>query len=395
MRTSRRDFLKIGSLASASLLVPKIVSASNMFTPRVNGKNIVIIQLTGGNDGLNTVIPYRNDLYYKYRPKLGIERSNALSLTDEMGLHPSLAKTHDLFHNGGLSILNSVGYPNPNRSHFRSMDIWHSASDANEYLSTGWLGRLMDQQSEPMPYHAIEMNDKLSMALKGSDVKGLAIKNPADLYAQTKQPFIKSIYQNGHDHEHQEAAFLHRTLHETTTSIDYVYEKSKAYRSAITYPGTSLGKGLKTIAELIISGCNTMVYYVSHDGFDTHVGQSSKQKRLLGQYDDAVSAFVNDLKKNNRFDDTLIMTFSEFGRRVKQNASGGTDHGAASNVMLMSGALKQPGIFNESPNLQDLENGDIKYEIDFREVYATILDSWLGQSSKQILGQPFSALPLV
>ncbi len=388
--------MKIGSLASASMLVPKLVSASNLLAPRNNGRSLVVIQLSGGNDGLNTLVPYRNDIYYQERPRISIPSNEILQLTEEMGLHPSLTGLHDIFHNGGLSVLNSVGYPNPNRSHFRSMDIWHSASSSDEHLSTGWLGRLMDVQAAPMPYHALELDDTLSLAMKGEQMKGLAIKDPAALHRQLQHPFILAQAKTEvHNHQHKEVAFLRQTLRETSQSVEYVYEKSKVYKSSISYPNNALGKGLKTIAELIISECNSMVYYVSQDGFDTHAGQEGKQKKLLKQYDEAVSAFVKDLKANGKFDDTLVMTFSEFGRRVAQNASGGTDHGTANNVLLMSGKLKSPGIFNEPPDLKDLDNGDLKYQVDFRQIYTTVLQNWLSQSAEKIIGQQFYPLPII
>jgi len=396
MSSTRRDFLKIGSMATASLLVPKLMSSSNVFGSRKNAKSVVVIQLTGGNDGLNTVVPFRNDIYYRNRPRLAIRPTEVLSLNDELGFHPSLKGLHSLFGDGDLTVLNSVGYPNSNRSHFRSMDIWHTASKENEYLNTGWIGRMMDLQQSPIPYHALEVDDTLTLALKGLKMKGLALKDPARLHNQIQQPFLRATANSAvHNHGHDEVGYLRKTLAETAESVDYVYDKSKIYSSNVTYPQTQLGKGLKTIAELIVAECNTMVYYVSLGGFDTHVGQDAKHKNVLRKYDESVSAFVKDLKKNKKFDDVLILTFSEFGRRVAQNASGGTDHGAASNVFLMSGSLNKPGIYNKASDLNNLDAGDIKHTLDFRNIYGTILENWLEQPSKEILGQWFPPLPLV
>ena len=397
MATDRRDFLKMAGLASASMLVPKIVGASNLFGPKPSQKVLVVIQLSGGNDGLNTVIPFRNDIYYSSRPQLAIPANNTLKIVDDLGLHPSLKTLRSLHDNGEISIINSVGYPDPNRSHFRSMDIWETASNSDEYLNTGWIGRTLDQIDQPNPHAALELGGKLSVALKGNRVNGLALESPSKLYSQASQPFISSVASAHHalDHHHNEVDYLHKTLRETTSSAEYVYDKSKIYSSSKTYPNSKLSKGLKTIAELIISNCNTSVYYVSHGGFDTHAGQASKQKRLLKQYDESIASFVSDLKQNDRFKDVAILTFSEFGRRVKQNASGGTDHGAANCSWVIGGGLKNPGVLNSGPNLQDLDKGDLKYEVDFRQVYATLLDNWLNQNSRSILGHSFQNLGFV
>ena len=396
MKTGRRDFLRIGSFATASLMIPQMLTSSKLYDPRKNAKSVVVIQLTGGNDGLNTVVPFRNDIYYRNRPKLAISKNEVLPLDDELGLHPSLSGLQEVFRNGDMSIVNGVGYPEPNRSHFRSMDIWQTASDHDRILGTGWLGRLIDLQSDPAPYNALEIDEALSLALKGERMKGLAFKDPERLYSQLQEPFIQATARSvNHDHVHDEVGYLRKTLAETASSVDYLYERSKVYSSRIDYPQTSLGKGLKTIAELIVAESDTMVYYISHAGFDTHVGQDAKHRKVLGQYDEAVSAFIKDLKKNRKFDDVLILTFSEFGRRVSQNANGGTDHGAASNVFLMGGKLNRPGVFNEVPSLSDLDNGDLRYTVDFRSVYSTILERWLDQPSRDVLGQWFAPLPIV
>jgi uncharacterized protein (DUF1501 family) len=368
-----------------------------MMVPPGN-KVLVILQMSGGNDGLNTVIPVRNDIYHRSRPGLGIEKERALAITDEAALHPSLIGLKELFDDGSLGILNSVGYPNPDRSHFRSMDIWQTASDSNNYVYTGWLGRYLDAQCNGCdnPTQALEIDDVLSLALKGDKLKGIALKDPNRLYNTSHQKYYKDILA---DHEigaeEQAVDYLYKTMAETLSSADYIYQQSKLRPSVLSYPKTGLGKSLQTIASLIFSEINTRVYYVSLGSFDTHVNQQNEQKRLFTEMSDAVKAFVADLKSNNRFQDVLLMTFSEFGRRVSQNASGGTDHGTANNMFLISGGLKQRGLINAMPDLNDLNEGDLKYKIDFKEVYATMLSKWLSTDDKNILGRNYKHLDFI
>ncbi len=387
----------MGSLATASFMLPKFLKAFEkpMMVPPGN-KVVVVIQFSGGNDGLNTVIPVRNDIYYSKRPRLGIAKDKALLLTDEVGLNPALAAFKGLYDDGSLGILNGVGYPNPDRSHFRSMDIWHSASASNEYINTGWVGRYLDAQCKgcDKPTQAMEIDDVLSLALKGEESKGLAFKDPKKLMNTSNGKYFKELSTN-HQPQEETVDYLYKTMSETISSAGYIYEQSKAHPTSESYPNTAMGKDLKTIASLIFSDINTKVYYVSLGSFDTHVNQEGTQKRLFTELNDAVKAFTTDLKKNNRFNDVLLMSFSEFGRRVAQNASGGTDHGTANNMFLISGGLKQKGILNALPNLADLNDGDLKHTIDFKNVYATVLNKWLGADDKLILGKQFDKLDFV
>lgn len=395
----RKEFIQVGSLATASMLVPKFLKAFEQrpLVPLGN-KVVVILQLSGGNDGLNTVIPVRNDIYYKERPRLGIARTKALSLTDEAGLHPSLAAFKEMYDDGSLAILNSVGYPNPDRSHFRSMDIWHSASQSNEYWNTGWVGRYLDAQCNgcDKPTHAIELDDVLSLALKGDDMKGIAMKDPRRLFGTANEKFFRDVMKHHHDEPgEQPVDYLYKTMAETLSSADYIFKHSKTHPTNAEYPKTELGNSLKTIASLIYSEINTKVYYVSLGSFDTHINQEFQQQRLFTEMNDAVKAFVKDLKANNRFEDVMLFTFSEFGRRVKQNASNGTDHGTANNMFLISGGLKQKGLINPLPDLGDLDDGDLKYKVDFKNVYATVLNKWLKANDEQILAKQYNYLGFV
>lgn len=398
MLVKRRTFLQTTSLATASFMVPKFLKAFE--TPAVvtsGNKVVVVLQLGGGNDGLNTIIPTRNDVYYKARPGLGIKREKALRLTDEAGLHPALTAFADEFNNGSLAMLNSVGYPNPDRSHFRSMDIWQSGSAATEYLTTGWVGRYLDAQCNgcAKPTHALEIDDVLSLALKGQQAAGLAFKDPTRLYGSSNEKFFKELAAVKTSASEQPVDYLYKTLSETVSSANYLFRQSKLHPSTAAYPDSELGRNLKTIASLIFSDINTRVYYLSLSGFDTHVFQQGQHHRLLQQMNDAVAAFTKDLKAAGRFNDVLLFTFSEFGRRVAQNGSGGTDHGTANNMFFISGGLKQKGLINALPDLTDLDEGDLKYKVDFKNVYATVLNNWLGANDAAVLGKSYERLSFV
>jgi len=397
MLFKRRDFLQIGSLATASLMLPKFLKAFDGKTMVPTGnKVLVVLQFSGGNDGLNTVIPIRNDIYYKSRPRLGIEKDKALLLTDEAGINPALPAFKELFDDGSLGIMNNVGYPNPDRSHFRSMDIWQSASDSDKYIYTGWLGRYLDAQCNgcSKPTQALEVDDILSLALKGENSKGLAVKDPKRLYNTNHENYFKEI-NAAHVNGEETVDYLYKTLSETLSSADYIFKQSRLHPSSQIYPATETGKNLKTIASLIMSDINTKVYYLSLGSFDTHVNQENQLKRLFTELNDAIAAFVKDMKDNNRFQDVMIMTFSEFGRRVAQNASGGTDHGTANNMFFIGGGLKQKGLINAMPDLTNLNEGDLIHTVDFKNVYATVLRKWLDADDKDILGKQYDYMGFI
>ncbi|WP_316736723.1 DUF1501 domain-containing protein [Pedobacter aquatilis] len=397
MLINRRKFIQASSLATASLMLPKFLHAFNGGIVPQGNKVVVVLQLSGGNDGLNTVISVRNDIYYRERPTLSIQRDRALGLTDEVGLHPALTSFKDLYDDGNLGIMNGVGYANPDRSHFRSMDIWQTGSGSSEYLSTGWLGRYLDLQCKDCktPTQILEMDDVLSLALKGNDMKGLALKDPRRLYGSSQDQFFRDIAKK-HQAEHEQPVdYLYKTMAETVNSAEYIFNQSQLRPTSAAYPKTEIGNNMKNIASLIFSDINTKVYYVSLGSFDTHVNQQWTQQRLFAEMNDAVSAFVKDLKQNNRFDDVLLFSFSEFGRRVAQNASVGTDHGTANNMFMVSGGLKEKGILNALPDLVNLKDGDMQHNVDFKQVYATVLDKWLGVNHKEILGEKYQTLNFI
>ena len=394
----RRDFLIKSSMASSVVLVPSFMKAFESLDPRLFGYNkLVVIQLSGGNDGLNTLIPYRNDLYYSNRPGISIPKNRLIDMNGELGLNENLSPLKALYDKGYLSIINNVGYPNPNRSHFRSTDIWHTASNASEYLDSGWMGRYIDQYGKK-PYTGIEVDDSLSLILKGRTINGVATKDAKKMFNNAKTPFFSKVLETQtetHLSEHN-LGYLYKTMVGAKSSSKYIYETSKTSTSTKSYPKNPFAKQLKTTAEFINSKLETKVYYVSMGGFDTHANQANRQSRLLKTYSEAIDVFVKDLEASDSFKDTLILTFSEFGRRVQQNAAGGTDHGAANNLFVIGKNLKKPGLYNDSPDLTNLDkNGDLKYTIDFRSVYATLLDQWLDASHSKVLGSSFETLDFI
>ena len=394
----RRNFLRQSTLASSLFFVPNFVKAFEQVAKASLGyKKLVIVQLSGGNDGLNTIVPFTNDIYYENRQGISIPKNDLIKVTDDLGFNKSLAPLKNLYDQGYLSIINNVGYPNPNRSHFRSTDIWQTASSANEYLDTGWLGRYIDRYGK-MPYSGIEIDDSLSLIMKGETMNGIATKNPRILFDNTQTPYFKKVLSHQSDQHLSEhnLGYLYKTMIEAKSSAKYIYETSKTYKSKQEYPNNAFGKQLKTTAEFINSNIQSKVYYVSMGGFDTHANQADRQKRLLSTYSESMEVFVNELKQNDTFKDTLILTFSEFGRRVQQNAAGGTDHGAANNVFIIGENLKLKGFYNELPDLANLDaNGDIIHTVDFRSVYATILEKWLQVDDAVILNKSFSKLDFI
>jgi len=394
----RRKFIKNTSLASSLFLVPSFVKAFEDISINMLGfKRLVIIQLSGGNDGLNTIIPFNNDVYYRLRPKLAIQKEDTLRLSDELGLNKSLLPLKRLYDDGHLSVINNVGYPNPNRSHFRATDIWQTASGSNQYLPSGWIGRYLDNFAN-QPYNAIEINDSLSLVMKGKKINGLATRNPGIIYRISQDPYFKNVlnhYKDEHLNEHN-LGYLYKSMITAKSSAKYIYETSNTFTTKLDYPKTEFAQQLKTTAKFINSGLDTKVFYSSLDGFDTHVNQQNKQERLLKDYADSIASFVKDLQLQNTFKDTLILTFSEFGRRVEQNAANGTDHGSANNVFIIGENLKTPGLYNDLASLNNLDdNGDLKFEIDFRTIYATVLNKWLQVDDKMILKKSFSQLDFI
>ena len=402
--TTRRQFIlqTLGSsaLVSLSANVPGVLLGASAKTAARPGENIlVVIQLSGGNDGLNTVIPFGDDEYYKNRFTLAIGRNQVSKIDDHVGFHPALDGFSSLLDDGLLSVIQGVGYPNPNRSHFESMDLWHTAHRAQESPRLGWLGRCLDNQSLADQLPAIHYGgDRQPLALSTrahpvpsiTSLEQFRLKTGGDkkLTAQILQGI-----QQPRSPDNELLGFIHESASVALSTSQRLENIVDAEDSQNAYPQTRLGRKLRAISQLIDSGLPTQIYYVTHEGFDTHSNQGPAHEGLLRELGQATQAFVEDLKQKGHADRTAIMSFSEFGRRVRENASRGTDHGTAAPLFVAGGKVKS-GLANKHPSLTDLEQGDLKFKIDYRQVYATILEKWLRVDSRAVLGKQFKTLDL-
>lgn len=418
---SRRELLHRGvALASTVATVPWFVEnaafglAPDPRTPTrtIGGDRIlVIVQLGGGNDGLNTVVPYFSDDYRRLRPRLAIGGPGTngpggtalpLDATAGLGLHPELEGLQALHDRGLLGVVQGVGYPNPNRSHFASMDIWQTGRTDGQ--GTGWLGRYFDARCNgtPEPQAAIALGRNAPISLVGDVQKPVAFEDERlfrwkgeDLHPAMKAPYEKSVRAgalSGVDPDSQ-AAYLMRTSLDAQVSSDRI-RAAVQRASATPYPGGALAGQLRLVGAMIRDELPTRVYYASIGGFDTHGGQLGSHGRLMRQVGDAIAAFQADIESQGRQDQVLTMVFSEFGRRVAENGSAGTDHGTAAPVFLIGGKVR-PGVIGNHPSLVDLDSGDLKYTLDFRSVYAGILADWFQTDPRPILGAEHRPAKLV
>ncbi len=410
---SRRRFLQTSvgasSLVALGLDVPGFLArTAQAANARRNGNRsanenvLVVIQLTGGNDGLNTVIPYADPLYAKNRILLRIAEQDVIKIDDHVGLHPSLAGFGELLEDDQLAVVQGVGYPNPDRSHFRSMDIWHSAAPADLSPRTGWLGRMLDAKESNTLRDAAAIHlgaNELPLALVARETAVPSIDSLDAFRLRTSggalsTDALRELAQLPTAGNSSLAQFIQRSTLSALDSSQRVQASLGEKESPTKYPAFGLAEKLELVAQLIDAGMETSIYYVELTGFDTHASQRDAHAALLKELGDSTAAFVNDLKARGQQDRVLVMSFSEFGRRVRENASAGTDHGAAA-PMFLAGAPVQAGAIGAHPSLSDLQAGDLKFHTDFRNVYAGVLDGWLGCDSKQILGASFDATPIL
>jgi len=427
---TRREFLRTGLLGgSLSWTLPAFLSrtmqtlhaqADGALIQGVTGRDgniLVVLQLAGGNDGLNTVIPMGNDEYRKARPTLGLTDSSILRIDPATGLHPSLSGLASAYQDGHLAIVQGVGYPNPNRSHFRSTEIWATAVDSDKSSTTGWIGRYFDNACSGCDASVgIAAASQLPQSFAAANPKGVLYqggggtkKKPSKKKGVVARDADSSMMAMDDEEEGGEAGgsigmlngpgnlgkmsaldFLERTEMDAKVSQQEIAKASAKAKNSVPYPGSRLGQNFAMVSRLIAGGMPTRIYYLSLGGFDTHTQQAGAHERLLKEMGDAVAAFLADLKAQGNLGRVTLMTFSEFGRRVKENASGGTDHGAAAPLFLAGGGVKA-GLLGQMPSLapKDLFDGDVKYNTDFRSVYATVLENHLGVKSEPILKKSF------
>ncbi len=390
--SNRREFLKQSALVSLSPLVPLFLRQSvGAAELKPDERTLVVIQLDGGNDGLNTVIPFADENYARFRRELRINPENVLKLDGEVGLHPQMKPAAQLFEEGRLAIVQGVGYPNPNRSHFESMAIWHHARvKSDEHDRIGWLGRAADQSKRANSAAADSIYigaEAVPVALRGRRANAVSLENESDL------KLAAGITGGGDPAAAGDlAAYVQQTVDRSFEAARRFSESSEAKTTGSDpYPGSKLGQKLRLISRLLKLGGGTRIYYASQPGFDTHSAQSFQHARLLSEFSSALKAFLDDLRGAKLEDRVIVLAFSEFGRRVEENGSAGTDHGCAGPVLL-AGANVQGGVVGRHPSLSDLDEGDLKMSVDFRQVYATLLEHWLGADADAVLGRSFAPL---
>ncbi|RMF84889.1 MAG: DUF1501 domain-containing protein [Planctomycetota bacterium] len=402
MAPTRREFLAAG-LSGATLLatgpvLPGFLARTARAASSQNDERIlVVVQLTGGNDGLNTVIPFEDDRYHRLRPTLRIGPQRVLKLNDTLGLHPEMAAFQRMYDDGLLSVVTNVGYPNPNRSHFASMDIWHCAQTGLQRCETGWLGRVVDRRASAgdAPFALHLDYEALPLALKTenqavpsiTNLDAFRLRGEADslthlLNASQEAPAVLDAAAL------DALRFVQRTAVASCANARRLEQIRTEQTMRAEYPGYGLARRLQQIAELIGADFGPRIFYTSLGGFDTHARQTLAHGPLLRELSESVAAFFDDLRARGRDRHVVLMTFSEFGRRVAENGSQGTDHGAAA-PMFLAGPACRPGVLGSAPDLANLAEGDVRFERDFRTIYAAVLRDWLMIDPKEILGQPF------
>lgn len=375
---NRRNFLSLtGTFTGGALIIPEFLHAlGNSSSIVTSNECLLFIQLNGGNDGLNTFIPFQDENYYFYRKNIAIPKDEVLNSSNGMGFHPELRDFARIMQEGNLSVVQNVGYPEPNRSHFRSQEIWQTASASNEYLTDGWLGRYFDlHYHEHNPVAGVNLDTIDNLSLKGKQPNVTTLREPSRYKTNSK-------IEDGILSYNPQLDFVRKIANSVSEGSEQIQKALSRSPKSIPYPKTKLGKNLEWIAQLIKGDLNTSVYYTSQNGYDTHDNQLNIQSRNFNELNAAISVFYDDLKASGRLSSTTIVLFSEFGRRVKDNGNG-TDHGTAAPVIIIGGNNKNK-IIGENPNLTDLDEGDLKYKIDFRSIYATLLQEKLDFNPQKI-----------
>jgi len=416
--TTRREFLKLSGaglgLLAFSAYAPRFLTqaaAANLPAPQKDKRVLVLLQLAGGNDGLNTVVPYADDRYYNLRPRLGFKDATGLHKLDgQVALAPPCGAIADLAQEGKFAVIQNVGYPNPNHSHFRSSEIWETASDAETFLPDGWVGRYLDNCCAGAPA-AGQSSDPVAVHATGSLPQSFFSQQPQNLFsvngnfrsnARTRKRLDGAAFKPLLDEFAAIAPvgdtgnFLSHTLMDALVTEKRVQQVLDNYKPLAQYPAGALAQSLQRVVALVAAGLETRVYFCSQGGYDTHANQFNTHQNLLRDLSDSLAAFQKDLAAHGLDQQVLTMTFSEFGRRPHENDALGTDHGTAAPLFVMSGGLKKAGVIGEAPDLNIPDKADLTYKIDFRQVYATVLHRWLDTDPAAILGgQKFTELPFL
>jgi len=408
----RRDFLRLGALGvSVASTYPAFVGKTAAATGEANpldDRVLVVLQLSGGNDGLSTVVPYSDPAYGRAREINRLREESVLNIDERVGLHPNLAELKEIYDEGRMAIVQGTSYPNPTRSHFESMDIWHAADRIGARRGSGWLGRAIDSTcgNRMNPLLSVCLGSEVPLALEGERSKPLTFQRPGSYqWRGSRQQRDAFLRLNSPSPESKTSGsirqidFLRQVAADANASSQDIRKATQGYRPVAPYPmgnrsrGNRLGAELRLVAAMIAARLPTRVFYVSLGGFDTHANQRGRHDNLMTILSKGLAAFLEDLKAQSLLDRVVVLAFSEFGRRVKENASRGTDHGVAGPMLLFGGGVRG-GLHGAHPSLTDLVNGDLAMTSDFRQVYATVLDDWLGISSGEVLGKDWGWLPL-
>jgi uncharacterized protein (DUF1501 family) len=406
---TRREFLAQGlGIIGVGATLPNYLIQTAAAGPKAQADErlIVVIQLSGGHDAISALVPYGHEEYAKVRRATRIADGEVVKLNNELGLHPRLAGFKALLDEGAFAAVPGVGYPNPNYSHFTATDIWHMADERGRAVPYGWLGRACDvgfkESREPALSVAVGMG-QTPLAMVGRHHPGLSFNQPesfrytGDRGDEKRAGVYRKLNELAIDGAASNLQWVAQTAVAANATSDRVRAVARDYKGKVEYPRTGLGTALRTIAGLIVGGMRTRIFYCSQGGYDTHRGQRQRHDQLMAQLNDTVFAFQKDLAAQKQSERVLTFTMSEFGRRVKENGSDGTDHGAAATLFLFGPGLKA-GVHGKHPSLTDLQGGgggSLKHTTEFRSVYATVLEKWLGVPAEPVLGKSYPLLDLL
>lgn len=404
---SRREIVKGGGMMAVGLVAPAWLSSiakADVLRQARGGKAaadtvLVVCQLSGGNDGLNTIVPWATKKYYDLRPTLGIPEDQVLKINDSIGFHPGLKGLAELFQQKKVAIIQGVGYPQANRSHFKSMDIWQSASPEGT-LKYGWIGRHYDHQATTGPLNpivALGLSTEKPLALNAKVASIPCFASLVDVQSMVGDPDAEKMLRQIQGMDAMEGSSTRVVQQANKSALDamaLLSKQLKEFTPKQTHANDAFGVGFRQIAQLVATSPQTRVVYFSAGGFDTHARQADTHARLLTSFGNALNAFQKEIEAIGKADKVIVLVFSEFGRRTYENASGGTDHGAAA-PMFVVGSRVKGGVYGPIPDLADLQDGDIRFKIDFRQVYATALDQWMGGDSTVVLGKKFDHVDVI